>query len=307
MRRSDLKRTAAVILCFLAALTVLSGCADVSVLLPYKKPPRLEAYEDPEEEEEDVEDEEEEEEEEEEDYEEEEEEHVEEEEEPEEEIIMPEQEPPVEETPVEPVPEEPAREDAPEAPVRFTPGTVTDVSYENTTLGIGLQLDFTWTYATPEELKKTNGLKTEATVDSVTAFLDDPKEYIDMDVVSGGIGNEISVSVINSMFIASEDMAQISADSAEALAEQLKAAGGYEEISTETREVNFLGESKMASVVTSVYQGTKVTQMQIHSVKNRYFYTVSILVFGEDKPEDMFGNFYEVKPHEGTQSEGDMT
>ncbi|MBR4529428.1 MAG: hypothetical protein IKO80_04010 [Lachnospiraceae bacterium] len=203
---------------------------------------------------------------------------------------LPEEEEPVEEEPEE-IPEEPEVE----KPRVFMPGAVDGDTYENQTLGIGLKLDSWWTYATADEIKKTNGFKEDMTTESVTAFLEEPEEFIDMDVVSGGIGNEISISAINSTFIAGNDLSAVAGDTAAALEEQLSKEKGYEDISSEVVQVNFLGEELSAALVTCSYQGTRVSQMQIHNIRNGYFYTISLLVFGEDDPESLFGNFYEIQ------------
>ena len=181
-----------------------------------------------------------------------------------------------------------------EPPPVFTPGVLSGNSYENSTLGIGLTMGDGWTFSTPDELAKINNLGEAATTETATAFLEKPEEYVDMDVISGGYGNEISVSVINSMFIASEDMRQVAEDTNAALEEQLT-KGGYQDVTVSVEERQFLGEIVYANVAYCTYQGTQVREMQIHSQKNGYFYTITFMFFGDNDFEEVMGNFYSVE------------
>ncbi len=179
-------------------------------------------------------------------------------------------------------------------PPVFEPGVLTGNSYENKTLGIGLTMGDGWTFSTPDELAKINKLKEAATSETATAFLEKPEEYLDMDVISGGYGNEISITVINSMFIASGDMKQVAEDTNAALEEQLT-KGGYENVTVSVEERQFLGEIVYANVAYCSYKGTQVREMQIHSQKNGYFYTISFMFFGDNDYEEVMGDFYSVE------------
>ena len=184
--------------------------------------------------------------------------------------------------------------DPEDVPVIFTPGVLTGNSYENKTLGIGLTMGDGWTFSTPDELAKINKLKEAATTETATAFLEKPEEYLDMDVISGGYGNEISITVVNSKFIASGDMRQVAEDTNAALEEQLS-KGGYENVTVSVEERQFLGEIVYANVAYCSYKGTQVREMQIHSQKNGFFYTISFMFFGDNDYEEVMGGFYSVE------------
>ena len=257
-----------VVLLSLALTGMLSGCADFEVMMPYDASAMT--YQAPV--------------------------YVEEEPFVEEPVEEPEEEP-VEEEPVEEEPEEPAEE--PEAvpeeeqPRVFMPGIVDGLTYENKTLGFGVTLEDGWTYATEAELAKTNKLKGQATSETVTAYLEEPVEYVDMDVISGGLANEISVSVINGMFIATDDMKQVAEDTSAAIEEQLT-SGGYEDVAVSVEEREFLGETVYVDLATCSKKGMQVSEMQIHSQKNGYFYTVTLMFFGDNRPDEILGKFYPI-------------
>lgn len=253
-------------LVFLLIITSLSGCASTEVLLPYKKAPVVEK---PEEEEEK--------------------------EEPEVVVSAPEPEP-VPEEPAAPEEPEPEPEPAPEPPkpIVFTPGVVDGFNYTNETLAFGMTLDENWTYMTQEDLNQINGFKDEVNTENVTAYLEEPQEYVDVDVVSGGIGNEIVISAIKELYIGTDDLAQVAADDTEGVIEQFKKAK-YENIESEIVEVNFLGEPLSAGKVTCINEGNQYTSLRIHGIKNGYFYTIMFLYFGEDISNKLIGYFYSLE------------
>ena len=210
------------------------------------------------------------------------------EEEPEEEPEEPEEEP--EEEPAEEPPEEPEEEQ----PRVFQPGIVDGLTYENKTLCFGPTLEDGWTYSTEAELNKVNKLKGQATSETVTAYLEEPVEYVDMDVISGGLANEISVSIINAMFIATDDMRQVAEDTSVAIEEQLNSAG-YEDVTVSVEERQFLGETVYVNLATCSKKGMQVSEMQIHSEKNGYFYTVTLMFFGDNRPDEVLDKFYSIE------------
>ncbi len=283
------RRRGMVCLLSLILMLILCGCESLEVLLPYKGRGVIgfeeEDWEE-EEPEEDLADEE----------------PLEEEpvEEPAEELaeVLPEEtlpEEPVEEEPVEEPVEEPAEEPV-QVEKSFTPGMVNGQTYENQTLGFGLTMDADWTFATAEEIAQQNGFAEPATTETATAYLgniEDPREFVDMDVLSGGLGNEISVSVIDSLYVAADDMAALSQETGDVLVQQL-IDEGYENVQSSVRTMDFLGEMLSASVVTCSYQGTQVNETQLHGIRNGYFFTVSFLFFGEDQVDQVISNFYKI-------------
>ncbi|MBR5116124.1 MAG: hypothetical protein IK096_03570 [Lachnospiraceae bacterium] len=206
------------------------------------------------------------------------------------------EEPEIEEPEVE-EPEEPeaVEEPAEEKPRVFMPGIVDGLTYENKTLGFGITLTDGWTYSTEAELAKVNKLKGQADSETVTAYLEEPVEYVDMDVISGGLSNEISVAVINAMFIATDDMRQVAEDTQAAIEEQMSSLG-YQDVQVTVEERQFLGETCYVDLATCANkEGMQVTQMQIHSQNNGYFYTVTLNFFGDNRPDEVLDKFYRIE------------
>ncbi len=176
-------------------------------------------------------------------------------------------------------------------PGNFDPGTVTGQTYENKTLGFGLTLGDDWTYLSPEELCKLNEMKEEATHDTVTAYLEEPQEYTDMDATSGGIGDEITVSAIKYLYLGTEDMNEVATACCVTIEEQLSKEK-IENMTSETRQVEFLGQMLYASVVTGVLEGNQYNVIWLHDHKNGYYYSVRVMYYGEKGPDAILGNFY---------------
>lgn len=172
-------------------------------------------------------------------------------------------------------------------------GTLEGYKYENKFLGIGCELDESWTYASAEELAQMIGQTAEMFDDDYADKLKDQDMFYDMMAVTeeGLVSINVviqNVGILYGTALSEEKYLELAEDELE---EQLGSAG-MENVETARITANFAGAERNGIHISSTIQGVPYYCTQMCIKQGQYIASISLCSFSEDIGAELMAYFY---------------
>lgn len=192
-----------------------------------------------------------------------------------------------------PAPEESA---APEAETQEEPvqGTVSGSRYENAALGIGCELDGSWTIADDEQLAAMVGITADAFDDETyREQMKSADMFYDLFIQrEDGLANvNIVIQNLGLLYGSVLSEEQYLQASTQTLKEQLESAG-FTDISWESCTVDFAGAERNGLRMSYQVQGIQSSALQVYIKSGSYMGIITLTSFLEDETDALAQLFY---------------
>lgn len=191
---------------------------------------------------------------------------------------------------------EPAAEPSPEPVESAKPlrhGSVVGGTYTNETIGIGCDLDSSWTYMTDEEIAEINGIAQDI-FDEADLDLSEGDRFTDMYAMTNEGLVTINVQIerlgVTSGAGLSEDVIaeNIPLDEIVSMLE----SAGYSSIDCEMRTVDFADGTHYSIHIAGQFQGADIYQQMVYVKQGVYMATTTFTSYFEDTTDQLMEAFY---------------
>lgn len=174
-------------------------------------------------------------------------------------------------------------------------GTVNGYKYENSFLGIGCELDESWTYSSKEELAQIVGLTAEMFDDDYAEKLKQQDMFYDMMAVTEEGLVSINVVIQNVGLLYGVAMSEDKyLDAAEETLVQELGSAGMDNVKTTRITKDFAGAEHTGLRISSTIQGVPYYCTQMCFKQGKYIATISLCSFSEDLGEELMSYFYAI-------------
>lgn len=164
--------------------------------------------------------------------------------------------------------------------------------YENEFLGIGCELDSSWTCLSDEQILERNQLTADALDGKLKDVFTSANLVIDMVALNENQVDSVNVNIekLTSIyqFIDEKAYVELSISQSTAALEQM----GFENLKTEQITMPFCGEERHGIRITGEFSGVKIFETLVCIKRGSYMSCVTASTWGEDGTTDILDKFY---------------
>lgn len=182
----------------------------------------------------------------------------------------------------------------------FGVGSAQGNSYWNDALQIGCTMSDEWYFYTDEEIMENVQSTAGQLKEELAEMVKEAGTMMDMMAVNTETGENVNVnlerlSLANSLLMTESAYVEVSLNQIKQLADTLEQLG-MEDISVETGEMEFLGETHACLRVHGSLQGIDMYETLVVVKTGRTMIAVTACSYWEDTTEEILSNFYREQP-----------
>lgn len=171
-------------------------------------------------------------------------------------------------------------------------GSTSGNRWENEFIGIGCQLDESWTFLTDEEIRQTNQISSDLVGDEYKEALESAKVIYDMMATNADGVSTIGVNLEKlsgaALLVTEEMYIEVSEENLVGALESM----GVENIQISTEEITFAGKNHYCIRLEGEYSSIKIYETLIAVKCNGYVACVTACTWVEDGTSEILDRFY---------------